>query len=122
MEQDCVFCKITRGEIPSIKIYEDADYLAFMDIRPRAPGHALVIPKQHYRWVWDVPDIGTYFEKARDVARAIQKAFSTDMVHSKVEGEEVHHAHIWLYPDPKNTPGNKDNLVGNAEKIRTALG
>ncbi|OGG48017.1 hypothetical protein A2761_01410 [Candidatus Kaiserbacteria bacterium RIFCSPHIGHO2_01_FULL_51_33] len=122
MEQDCVFCKITRGEIPSIKIYEDADYLAFMDIRPRAPGHALVIPKQHYRWVWDVPDIGTYFEKARDVARAIQKAFSTDMVHSKVEGEEVHHAHIWLYPDPKNTLGNKDNLVGNAEKIRTALG
>ena len=119
--ENCIFCKIVAGEIPSTKVYEDSEFLAFLDIRPRAPGHTLVIPKEHYRWVWEVPNIGRYFEVARDIARAIQKAFGTDMVHSKVEGEEVHHAHIWLYPDPKQTTGDKQDLSGNAEKIRAAL-
>ena len=119
--ENCIFCKIVQGALPAEKIYEDAEYLAFMDIRPRAPGHCLVIPKKHYRFVWDVPDIGTYFTIAKTIALAMQRAFGTDTIHSKVEGNEVFHAHVWLYPDPKDAAGEKDDLKGNAQKIRGEL-
>lgn len=95
---DCVFCKIVKGEIPSYKVYEDADFFAFLDIRPLNVGHTLVIPKKHERWVWDVENIGTYFEAARKIVLAQKKAFNTDYVVSVIYGEEVPHAHIWLVP------------------------
>ena len=75
---NCIFCKIVRGEAPSHKIYEDAKFLAFIDINPISPGHTLVIPKEHYRFVWDVPDAREYFEVAKKIAKAQQKAFGTD--------------------------------------------
>lgn len=118
---DCVFCKIVAGEIPSHKIYEDADFLAFLDIRPLSPGHALVIPKKHHRWVWDVLEAGPYFEVARKVALAQQKAFGTEAIHSKIVGEEVPHAHIWVYPDPEKSQGDKMAFSENAAVIRAAL-
>ncbi|MBX4209543.1 HIT domain-containing protein [Candidatus Parcubacteria bacterium] len=117
---DCIFCKIVRGDIPAHKIYEDADFLAFLDINPRSPGHALVIPKTHYRWVWDVPNAGAYFEVARKIALAQKKAFDTEFVLSKIVGEEVHHAHIWVYPG-EDAKGDKKDFAGNAEKIRREM-
>jgi histidine triad (HIT) family protein len=117
MEKDCIFCKIVRGEIPCHKVYEDADFMGILSIDPRSPGHALIIPKAHYRWVWDVPNTGAYFEAAQKVALAQRKAFGTDMILSKVYGEEVPHAHIWIYP-PEGMPGDKKDFAGNAEKIR----
>ncbi|HEY0907824.1 MAG TPA: HIT domain-containing protein [Candidatus Paceibacterota bacterium] len=118
--ENCVFCKIVKGEIPSHKVYEDSDFMAILDIRPESPGHALVIPRQHYRWVWDVPNAGKYFEAAQKIALAQKKAFGTDLVISKIMGEEVPHAHIWVYPD-KDVAGDKTDFAGNAEKIRKAL-
>ncbi|MFP5259167.1 MAG: HIT domain-containing protein, partial [Acidobacteriota bacterium] len=53
---DCIFCKIVKGEIPCTKLYEDASVLAFLDIAPVAPGHALVIPKVHCNDLFDLPD------------------------------------------------------------------
>jgi histidine triad (HIT) family protein len=94
----CVFCKIVNGEIPSHKVYEDDNFLAFLDLRPLNVGHTLVIPKKHYRWVWDVPNIGEYYQIVGKVANAIRKAFDTEYVVSLVLGEEVAHAHIWLVP------------------------
>lgn len=94
----CVFCKIAAGEIPSHKVYEDDNFLAFLDIRPLNIGHTLIIPKKHYRWVWDVPNIGEYYQVAGKIANALKKAFETDYVVSLVFGEEVEHAHIWLVP------------------------
>jgi histidine triad (HIT) family protein len=120
LDTNCVFCKIINKEIPANIVYEDDDFLAFLDIKPQSPGHTLVIPKSHYRWVWDVPNIGSYYEVVKNIALAQKKAFGVDMIVSKVVGEEVHHAHVWVLPD-KNTPGNKDNLVDNAEKIRENL-
>jgi histidine triad (HIT) family protein len=117
---NCIFCKIIKGEIPAHKVYEDADFLALLDIRPLSPGHTLIIPKQHHRWVWDVPNVGAYFEVARKIALAQKKAFDTDLVLSKVYGEEVPHAHILVYPD-KNAAGDANNFEGNAEKIRENL-
>lgn len=116
-DQNCIFCKIAAGEIPAHKVYEDENFLAFLDIRPLSPGHALIIPKRHYRWVWDVPDAGAYFEVAKKVALAQKKAFSTDFVLSKMIGEEVPHAHIWVFPD-ENVAGDKKDFEANAEKIR----
>lgn len=123
MEPKCIFCKIVAGDIPSTKVYEDEQFLAFLDIHPQAPGHTQVIPKQHYRWVWDVPNAGAYFEVARKVAKAMQNTFGPiDEVHSRIMGDEVHHAHIWLYPNPQKAHGDKMDFNGNAEKIRVALG
>ena len=117
---DCIFCKIIRGEVPSHKVDEDDEFLAFLDIRPQSPGHTLVIPKTHYRWVWDVPNVGKYFELVRKIARAQQKAFGTDWILSKIIGDEVPHAHIWVYPSDE-AEGDKNDLATNAEKIRQAL-
>ena len=116
---NCIFCKIVAGEIPAEKVYEDADFLAFMDIHPQSPGHVQLIPKKHYRWVWDVPNIGTYFEVAKKIAKAQQKAFN-EFVLSRVVGDEVHHAHVWLFPS-NETKGDKMDFKGNAEKIKALL-
>lgn len=118
--ENCIFCKIVRGEIPAYKVYEDEDFLAFLDIHPQSPGHAQIIPKKHVRWVWDVENIGTYFEVVRSVANAQRKAFGTDWILSKIVGDEVAHAHIWVFPS-NEAAGDKNDLAGNAEKIRANL-
>ncbi len=119
--ENCIFCKIVAGEVPAEKVYEDDVFLAFLDIRPQSPGHTLVIPKQHYRWVWDVPSIGAYFTVVRDIAHALQKAFGTEEIHERVVGEEVPHAHVGVIPAPHAAVGDKQDLPGNAEKIKASL-
>ena len=118
--ENCIFCKIVAGEIPAHKVYEDEDFLAFLDIHPQSPGHTQIIPKEHHRWVWDVPNPGTYFEVVAKVARAQQKAFGTEWILSKIIGDEVPHAHIWVFPS-NDTSGDKNDFAGNAEKIRAAI-
>ena len=120
MMENCIFCKIVSGDIPSHKVYEDNDFLAILDIDPQTPGHAQVIPKEHYRWVWDVPSAGEYFEVVQKIAKAQQKAFGTDFVLSKIVGDEVAHAHIWVFPS-NEAKGDKNDFEGNANKICTAL-
>jgi histidine triad (HIT) family protein len=118
---DCIFCKIVKREVPAEIVYEDDNFLAMMDIHPLSPGHTLVIPKEHYRWVWDVPNAGKYFEVVKKIALAQKRAFNTDAVWSKIMGNEVPHAHIWLFPEPDTVSADKNDLVGNAEKIRKEL-
>ncbi|MEI6345690.1 MAG: HIT domain-containing protein [bacterium] len=119
----CIFCKIVAKEVPAEIVYEDVDFLAFLDIRPLSPGHTLVIPKQHYRWVWDVPNAGAYFEVVKKVAEAQKKAFGVEMVLSKIVGEEVPHAHIWVFPDNvASAKFEKSDIAGNARKIREVMG
>lgn len=95
---DCIFCKIVAWEIPCYKVYEDDNYLSFLDIRPLNPGHLLVIPKKHYRRVWDTENIGNYYEVVGKIANAMKKALDTDYIVSTVFWEEVPHAHVWLVP------------------------
>ena len=106
--ENCIFCKIVRREIPAHVIYEDEDFLAFLDIHPQSPGHTQVIPKDHYRWVWQVPNVGDYFEVAKKIALAQSQAFGTDWILSKIVGDEVEHAHIWVYPNNKVSGDLKD--------------
>lgn len=117
---DCIFCKIVAGSVPVHKVYEDENFLAFLDIHPQAPGHTQVIPKQHYRWVWDVPNVGEYFEVVRKIAKAQQKAFNTEWILSRIIGDEVEHAHIWVFPSDE-AKGDKNDLETNATNLRSAL-
>jgi len=119
--EDCIFCKIVAGDIPSHKVYEDKSFIGLLDITPRSPGHVQIIPKKHYRWVWDVPNAGEYFEVAQKIAKAQQKAFGAEKIYGNIAGDEVPHAHIWVYPNAAAASGDKMDFKGNAEKIRAAL-
>lgn len=118
---NCIFCQIVSGAIKAHVVYEDDEFLAFLDIRPLSAGHTLVIPKEHYRFVWDVENVGGYFNVVQKVARAIQKTFGTEEVFMKVVGEEVHHAHVWLFPNPEKANGDKTELEINVENLKKAL-
>ena len=95
---DCVFCKIIKGEIPCYKVYEDKNFMAFLDIKPLTKGNALVVTKKHYRWVVDEPKFGDYFEVAKRVGIATQKAFEAKWVSFLTLGLEVPHSHIRVIP------------------------
>lgn len=112
--QDCVFCKIVRGEIPCYKVYEDEDFLGFLDIRPLTKGNTLIIPKKHYHWVDDVPNFGDYFEVAKKIGLAAKKAFGAEWICYLTLGLEVSHAHIRVIP---RYPDDLHGVVVDLEKI-----
>ena len=118
--KDCIFCKIIKKEIPAHIVYEDEDFLAFLDINPQSPGHTQVIPKKHVRWVWDYENAGAYFEIAKKIALAQGKAFDTDFILSKIVGDEVTHAHIWVFPN-REVKGDAKDFATNKEKVVAAL-
>ncbi len=97
---DCIFCKIARGEIPSYKIYENKEYLAFLDIFPSMKGQALIIPKKHYSYFLDVDDkdYSALMLVVKKVARAIEKTLKPVKMGVIIEGFDVDHVHVKLYP------------------------
>jgi len=98
--QDSIFTKIINGEIPSHKIYEDEDVLAFLDIHPVMPGHTLVIPKKQVEFVWDLDD-EMYVKltlAAKKIALHIREILDTQYVGEQIIGVDVPHAHIHLIP------------------------
>jgi len=99
-EKECVFCKIVAGEVPSFKIYEDNNFVAFLDIFPVCKGHTLIIPKKHFRWVWDLPDdlYAQFWLVAKKIALFLQEKHKSDFIVSFVEGIDIPHAHIHLQP------------------------
>ena len=134
---DCIFCAIVAGEIPAIKVYEDEDVFAFMDIAPANPGHTLVIPKQHYRNIFDMPtEIGSkIMQTAILIANAIRTALKPDGLNLFQSNEAagfqtVFHFHLHLIPrwegDPLRLPwrpseGDTEEIGKVAAKIREAL-
>ena len=102
---DCIFCKIVAGEIPSARVYEDETKIAFMDIGPVQPGHALLIPREHYERFTDLPD-----ELAADLARALPRlaqavvkaadadGFNIFQTNGACSGQVVPHVHIHIIP------------------------
>ena len=118
---DCIFCKIVKKEIPAEIVYEDEKFLAFLDINPKSAGHTQAIPKDHYRWVWDVPNIGEYFEVVRKIALAQKKVFKQDIIEGKIEGMDVHHAHFWVFPHETSKDFNIRDFKTNAELLKKVL-
>ena len=129
--KDCIFCKIVAGEIPSYKVYEDDNFFAFLDIKPFARGHVLVIPKKHFRWVWEVPDFGGYFECAHKILKGIKKALKPDWFSFMTFGKQVAHAHVHIVQKyDKNAEEEmsfkrldltKEELTSLANKIKEAI-
>ena len=80
LDEDCIFCKILRGEIPCFKVFEDDDILAFMDINPISEGHALVIPKHHSKDILESPSqwVGKTFAGAKRIAEAVHETLKPD--------------------------------------------
>jgi histidine triad (HIT) family protein len=95
-----IFKKIIDGEIPCHKLAEDDRFLAFLDVRPVKPGHALVIPKKEIDYIFDLDDemLGGIFVFARPIAKAIAKVVPCAKVGVTVVGLEVRHAHVHLIP------------------------
>jgi histidine triad (HIT) family protein len=125
----CVFCKIVSATIPAEKIYEDEEFLGFLDLHPAAQGHALLIPKSHVRWVHDVEPFGKYWEIARIIARKQESALDPRWIQYLTHGA-ITHAHIHIIPryddvdsasalleQPKE-PASPESLHAVAEKIR----
>ena len=107
-DPDCIFCKIIAGEIPSARVYEDDQVLAFLDIRPLQPGHTLVIPKDHHAQVADMPadtmaDLGRALPKiAKGVAASADvDGYNILQSNGKVAGQEVGHVHFHVVPRRK---------------------
>ena len=94
---DCIFCKIVKGEIPAYKIAENDNFFAFLDICQIVPGHTLVIPKEHYRFIWDVPEIGKYFEFVKEVGNHFRD-IGYKYVDTITMGRGVPHSHIHIVP------------------------
>ena len=127
-----IFTKIMKGEIPCHKIAEDADYFAFLEIRPLKPGHTLVIPKKETDYFFDLSDAETAGLMAfcKKIAVGIKKATPCEKVAGVVYGLAVRHAHVHLIP-VDGTPGELDfrnqrdarpeDLAAMALKIRAFL-
>jgi histidine triad (HIT) family protein len=95
-----IFSKIINNEIPCYKIAESEEFFAFLDVRPLAKGHTLVIPKTEIDYIFDMPEptFGRLFLFAQQVAKAIKSAVPCTKVGMAVVGLEVPHAHIHLVP------------------------
>jgi histidine triad (HIT) family protein len=106
-----IFAKILRGELPCHKVYEDEKALAFLDIMPRAPGHALVLPKAPARNLLDVApdDLAHVMQVAQKIANAQMKVFGADGItvqqfNESAGGQVVFHLHVHLVPRKAGSP------------------
>ena len=106
---DCIFCKICNNEIPCSKIYEDDDFLCFLDINPVNKGHVLVIPKGHYETILDIPDdiLRRLILVVKKISKAVKNGmnvggFNVTMNNYKEAGQVVPHAHFHIIPRIEN--------------------
>ena len=121
---DCIFCKIVSKEIPAEIIYEDADSVAMLDIHPRAPGHTMVVPKEHASNLAALSDekVGPVFLAVQSVARKLKDVLKCDGLtiginQGRVSGQTVDHLHIHLMPRWQNDGGGSvHSVVDNPPK------
>ncbi|HWT26613.1 MAG TPA: HIT family protein [Mobilitalea sp.] len=113
MQNNCIFCKIISGEIPSTTIYEDGDFKVIMDISPAAKGHSIILPKKHAANLFELDDetASKALIVARKVAKAMMEALHCDGLNvlqnnGEAAGQTVLHYHIHLIPRYENDPVN----------------
>ena len=127
----CIFCEILAERAPAHMVWSDGDHVAFMDIRPVATGHVLLIPRTHVEWVEELTADAhaRLFAAARRLAPAVARAADAPHAGYAVEGYGVPHAHLHLVPvrragdlDPcRQSSATHDELASAAEKVRVAL-
>jgi histidine triad (HIT) family protein len=133
----CIFCKIAQKQVPSSLVYEDAETVAFLDIRPLNEGHTLVIPKEHYKNIFDIPRklICYVHEVTKKVAQAVEEATHADGIsiiqqNGEAAGQEIFHLHVHVIPrfEGQKLPrlselseADREKLSQTAAKIRQYL-
>ncbi|MDM8514801.1 HIT family protein [Desulfobacterales bacterium HSG16] len=136
---DCIFCKIVKGEIPSIKVYEDERVFAFEDINPISDGHTLIIPKAHAENIWEISeeDLAAIHIASKKIAVAIKKAINPDgiaclQLNGRAVNQVVMHYHFHLIPrlpggpelmmtDWELKPGDMEKIKQIGEKISSGI-
>lgn len=136
-EPDCIFCKIVKGEIPSLKLYEDDRILSFMDINPFNDGHCLVVLKDHAETLFqaEASDLERSMRVIQRVARAVDAVLSPPgmnlvQANGPAAGQTVFHYHMHVFPRRDgdeaslnwgHNPGDMERIKSNHEKILSAL-
>jgi histidine triad (HIT) family protein len=127
---DCVLCRIVSGELESWTIYEDDYCIGVLDVAPCAPGHCLVVPRQHVERFHDLPEdaIANLFTAAAAIARKIKRAYAPDHVCMFIRGGRLPHLHVALFPSMEgdgvsgfpqsNFPRPEVDLAASAELLR----
>lgn len=138
MDNNCVFCKIIAGEIPSFCVYEDEDFKAILDVNPSARGHVIILPKAHAANIFELPDeyVSKVMVVAKKIAKAVKETYHCDGVNilqnnGEAAGQTVFHLHVHVIPrfdgdtdtinigwKPMDTP---EDLSAVAEEIKAHL-
>lgn len=135
MAEECIFCKIVKGEIPSVKIFETPDFLSFLDIHPICEGHAIVIPRNHYANLYETPvDVAADLMKVvQEIVVTLKKTLGAKGVNiiqnnEPAAGQVVNHIHFHVIPrygddnlvipSPREQ-ADADALNSVADKIRS---
>ena len=133
--ENCIFCKLVAGEIPSLKVYEDDQTVSFMELNPSAPGHVMVILKKHGNNIleYSQEELGVLMGSVQKVTTKIEKALNPDSITIGINHKErrgVPHLHVHLIPRWENDKGGiiqsvvknkpKESREEIAAKIRKA--
>lgn len=136
-DETCIFCKIANGEIPSATVYEDSDFRVILDLGPASEGHALILPKNHFKDVCDLDEktAAKILPLAAKMGAAMKKSlgcagFNLVQNNGKEAGQTVFHFHMHVIPRYQGGPSiagwecqsvNADKLAQTAEQIKSAL-
>ncbi len=136
---DCIFCKIVKGEIPTLKVYENSSVLSFLDVNPCSLGHTIIIPKKHYQRIEDIPEeeLNELFSVITKLVKIIPGVVGTTdcnigLNNGKLAGQEVPHVHFHIIPRFEGDKGSsiqglvrmevdKQKLPELAEKIKNEI-
>ncbi len=130
---DCIFCKIVKGKVPSSKVYESDEVLAFLDVGPINKGHTLVIPKKHFETILDIPEneLKELILAVKKVAKAVETGVNADgfavtMSNKKAAGQVVNHTHFHIIPRFKDDglklwPKGYNYKEGEMEEFRKKI-
>ena len=115
MQNECIFCKIIKGDIPSFKVYEDEIFIAILDRFPASKGHTLIIPKNHHKDIFELPqrEAEAIYPLAKNLASKIKERFDADGINivqnnGEAAGQTVDHFHLHIIPRK-----NKDEIIVN---------
>lgn len=130
---DCIFCKIIGGEIPSHKVYEDENTVAFLDTNPTSKGHTLVVPKKHVETIYQASEMSYMWKTLVKASQAVEEAFDPEGLNisqnnGEAAGQEVMHMHFHVTPrytgDEIEVNYNREELENGeeiAEKISSNI-
>lgn len=130
MKDDCIFCKIIKGEIPSFTVYEDDTFKVILDRFPAAPGHVLVIPKTHYSDMFELPEevAMKLYPLAQKIANRVKEVTGAEGINivqnnGAVAGQSVYHFHLHIIPRKMddgivlNQSSNVDTTIDELEAV-----